>query len=173
MYLSPIVMTFEFIMSFLYFKPPRTSGLLLLPGQTTKTASTSSSSSTSYSAELLSCLADFTPPTSSTETSDSPSNENSTVSKSAVVSYMGSTAASTAPQTLARATTTSALGGSQENVASLVRSKTVGGLPTMSSVVFAKGAAGTVLGRKDDGLPIAVAFIESVNAFFRGSDQSK
>lgn len=85
---------------------------------------------------------------------------------------MGSTP-NTSAQTLARATTTSALGGSQENVAALVRSKTVGGLPTMSSVVFAKGAAGTVLGRKDDGLPIAVAFIESVNAFFRGSDQSK
>lgn len=158
-------------------QPPRTSGLLLLPGQTTKTASTSSSSSTSYSAELLSCLTDFAPATVNTETSDSssnsPSDKNSTVTKSAVVSYMGSTAASTAPQTLARATTTSALGGSQENVAALVRSKTVGGLPTMSSVVFAKGAAGTVLSRKDDGLPIAVAFIESVNAFFRGSDQSK
>ena len=83
---------------------------------------------------------------------------------------MGST---TSAQTLSRATTTSALGGSQENVSALVRSKTVGGLPTMSSVVFAKGAAGTVLGRKDDSLPIAVAFIESVNAFFRGSDQSK
>jgi len=54
-----------------------------------------------------------------------------------------------------------------------VRSKTIGGLPTMSSVVFAKGAAGTVLSRKDESLPIAVAFIESVNAFFRGSDQSK
>lgn len=157
---------------------PRTSGSsLLVPGQTTKTASTSSSSATSYSAELLSCLADFTPTTVNTETSDSsnnsPSNENSTVTRPAVVSYMGSTAVTTPPQTLARATTTSALGGSQENVAALVRSKTIGGLPTMSSVVFAKGAAGTVLGRKDDSLPIAVAFIESVNAFFRGSDQSK
>ena len=161
----------------MYFKPPRSAGLPLLPSQTTKTASTSSSSSTSYSAELFSCLADLTPVTVNTATSDSssnsPSNKNSTETKPAVVSYLGSTAASTAPQTLARATTTSALGGSQENVAALVRSKTVGGLPTMSSVVFAKGAAGTVLGRKDDGLPIAVAFIESVNAFFRGSDQSK
>ena len=170
-------MMFSPIFTSLNFKP-RTSGSLLVPSQTTKTASTSSST-TSYSAELLSCLADFTPTTVNTETSDSssnsPSNENSTVTKPAVVSYLGSTAASTAPQTLARATTTSALGGSQENVAALVRSKTVGGLPTicMSSVVFAKGAAGTVLGRKDDGLPIAVAFIESVNAFFRGSDQSK
>ena len=43
----------------------------------------------------------------------------------------------------------------------------------MASVVYAKGAAGTVVNKKDDTLPIAVAFIESVNAFFRGSDQSK
>lgn len=166
-----------FYVEFLYFKPRTSGSSLLVPGQTTKTASTSSSSATSYSAELLSCLADFTPTTVNTETSDSsnnsPSNENSTVTRPAVVSYMGSTAVTTAPQTLARATTTSALGGLQENVAALVRSKTIGGLPTMSSVVFAKGAAGTVLGRKDDSLPIAVAFIESVNAFFRGSDQSK
>ncbi|XP_078352930.1 LOW QUALITY PROTEIN: F-BAR domain only protein 2-like [Oculina patagonica] len=160
-------------------QPPRTSGsLLFVPGQTTKPPSTSSST-TSYSAELFSCLADFTPTTftSTTVTTDTslgktPSNENSSVTKPPVVNYMGSTPSAGA-QTLARATTTSALGGSQENVAALVRSKTVGGLPTMSSVVFAKGAAGTVLGRKDDGLPIAVAFIESVNAFFRGSDQSK
>lgn len=160
-----------------FLQPPRTSGsLLFAPGQTTKQPSTSSSSTTSYSAELFSCLADFTPTTVNTETSDSlnnsPPNENNTAAKPPVVSYMGSTP-NTSAQTLARATTTSALGGSQENVAGLVRSKTVGGLPTMSSVVFAKGAAGTVLGRKDDGLPIAVAFIESVNAFFRGSDQSK
>lgn len=151
---------------------------MLVHGQTTKTASTSSASiTTSYSAELFSCLTDLKPKTVNTETSDwssnPPANENGTVTKPAVVSYLGSTASSTAPQTLARATTTSALGGSQENVASLVRSKTVGGLPTMSSVVFAKGAAGTVLSRKDESLPIAVAFIESVNAFFRGSDQSK
>ena len=107
---------------------------------------------------------------------DSQSTESSSVTntadKSAVVSYLGSTT-SVGGQTLSRATTTSSIGGSQENVPALVRSKTVGGLPTMSSVVFAKGAAGTVLGRKDDSLPIAVAFIESVNAFFRGSDQSK
>lgn len=148
---------------------------MFVTGHPSKPPSTSSSA-TSYSAELFSCLADFTPTTSNTETSDSPSyspsNENSSVTKPPVVSYMGSTP-STGAQTLARASTTSALGGSQENVTGLVRSKTVGGLPTMSSVVFAKGAAGTVLGRKDDGLPIAVAFIESVNAFFRGSDQSK
>lgn len=163
---------------FLSFKPRTSASSLLVHGQTTKTASTASSSTTtSYSAELFSCLTDLKPKTVNTETSDwssnPPANENGTVTKPAVVSYLGSTASSTAPQTLARATTTSALGGSQENVASLVRSKTIGGLPTMSSVVFAKGAAGTVLSRKDESLPIAVAFIESVNAFFRGSDQSK
>lgn len=161
---------------------PRSSGSLLFPpGQTNKPpSSTSSSSTTSYSAELFSCLADFTPvTTSSTEPSDSQNsslpgehgNPNSP-SKQPVVSYMGSTS-STGQQALNRATTSSSLGSSQENVPALVRSKTVGGLPTMSSVVFAKGAASTVLGKKDDSLPIAVAFIESVNAFFRGSDQSK
>lgn len=158
---------------------PRSSGsLLVVPGQSGKPPSTmsSSSSSTSYSAELLSCFADFTPTT--TETSDSHSNQSesrtaaSSADKSAVVSYLGSTA-NTATQSLSRATTTSSIGGSQENTPALVRSKTVGGLPTMSSVVLAKGAAGSVLNRRDDGLPIAVAFIESVNAFFRGSDQSK
>ena len=115
-----------------------------------------------------------------TETSESvnnsQANENSTATvtsdKPAVLSQMNNTT-STVGQTLNRATTTSSIGGTQENVPALVRSKTIGGLPTMSSVVFAKGAAGTVLGRKDDSLPIAVAFIESVNAFFRGSDQSK
>ena len=125
-------------------------------------------------------MADFTPvTTSSTEPSDSQNsslpgehgNPNSP-SKQPVVSYMGSTS-STGQQALNRATTSSSLGSSQENVPALVRSKTVGGLPTMSSVVFAKGAASTVLCKKDDSLPIAVAFIESVNAFFRGSDQSK
>lgn len=85
---------------------------------------------------------------------------------------MGSMTTNTGPS-LNRATTTSLLGGLQENVPPLVRSKTVGGLPSMASVVYAKGAAGTVLNKKDDTLPIAVAFIESVNAFFRGSDQSK
>ena len=144
---------------------------MLVPGQSTKP---------SYSEELLSSLADFTPTTVTTVTSDSVnntlSNENRTTTsspdKTAVVSYMGSTT-STEGQLLSRAATTSSIGGSQENAPALVRSKTVGGLPSMSSVVFAKGAAGTALGRKDDGLPIAVAFIESVNAFFRGSDQSK
>lgn len=160
---------------------PRSSSSLLFPtGQSSKPPSTTSSSTTSYSAELFSCLADFTPvTTSSTEPSESQNsslagehgNPNSP-SKQPVVSYMGSTT-STGQQALNRATTVSSLGSSQENVPALVRSKTVGGLPTMSSVVFAKGAAGTVLGKKDDSLPIAVAFIESVNAFFRGSDQSK
>ena len=89
-----------------------------------------------------------------------------------MVSYLGSSSAA-GVQTLNRATTSSALEGTQENIPSLVRSQTVGGMPTMSSVVFAKGAAGTVLGRKDDTIPIAVAFIESVNAFFRGCDQTK
>ena len=142
-----------------------------VPGQSTKP---------SYSEELFSSLADFTPTTVTTVTSDSVNNtmssENRTTTsspdKTTVVSYMGSTT-STEGQSLSRATTTSSIGGLQENMAALVRSKTVGGLPSMSSVVFAKGAAGTVLGRKDDGLPIAVAFIESVNAFFRGSDHSK
>lgn len=151
---------------------------MVVPGQSGKPPSTmsSSSSTTSYSAELLSCFADFTPTT--TETSDSHSNQSesrtaaSSADKSAVVSYLGSTA-NTATQLLSRATTTSSIGGSQENTPALVRSKTVGGLPTISSVVLAKGAAGSVLNRRDDGLPIAVAFIESVNAFFRGSDQSK
>ena len=154
---------------------------MLVAGQNTKPPSTTSSSSTmtSYSAELFSCLADFTPMNVALEPSDSITDslagENtivtSTTEKSAVVTHMGTI--STGGQTLNRATTTSAIGDAQENVPALVRSKTVGGMPTMSSVVFAKGAAGTVLGRKDDGLPIAVAFIESVNAFFRGSDQTK
>ena len=121
------------------------------------------------------------PATVTTESSDSAtdslSNENSATSSGpdnpAVVSYIGSTTTTSSGQSLNRATTTSHIGGSQENVPALVRSKTVGGLPSMSSVVYAKGAAGTVLGKKDDSLPIAVAFIESVNAFFRGSDQSR
>lgn len=157
---------------------PRPSGPLLFPpGQSARPSSTGT---TSYSAELFSCLADFAPVNTAAETSESVNNslanENSTVTvtsdKPTVLSQMNNTT-STVGQTLNRATTTSSIGGTQENVPALVRSKTIGGLPTMSSVVFAKGAAGTVLGRKDDSLPIAVAFIESVNAFFRGSDQSK
>ena len=120
------------------------------------------------------------PMTVTTVTSDSANdtlwNEHRTTSSSAdktTVSYMGSTS-SAEGQSLSKATTTTSyIGGSQENIPALVRSKTVGGLPSMSSVVFAKGVAGTALSRKDDCLPIAVAFIESVNAFFRGSDQSK
>lgn len=159
---------------------PRSSGtLLLVPGQSTKPSSPATTNS--YSAELFSCLADFMPATVTTESSDSAtdslSNENSATSSGpdnpAVVSYIGSTTTTSSGQSLNRATTTSHIGGSQENVPALVRSKTVGGLPSMSSVVYAKGAAGTVLGKKDDSLPIAVAFIESVNAFFRGSDQSR
>lgn len=158
----------------------RSSGsLMFAPGQSSKPSSTtlSSSSATSYSAELLSCLADFTPMTVTTETSDSvnksqSSENNGTADKSTVQSNFANTT-SAVGQTLNRTTTTSSIGSSQENVPALVRSKTEGGLPTMSSVVFAKQAAGTALGKKDDGLPIAVAFIESVNAFFRGSDQSK
>ena len=151
---------------------------MFAPGQSSKPSSTlSSSSATSYSAELLSCLADFTPMTVTTETSDSvnksqSSENNGTADKSTVQSNFANTT-SAVGQTLNRTTTTSSIGSSQENVPALVRSKTEGGLPTMSSVVFAKQAAGTALGKKDDGLPIAVAFIESVNAFFRGSDQSK
>ena len=153
--------------------------LLVVPGQGTKPVS-GTSATTSYSAELFSCLADFTTTNVTTEaadsTTDAQSNENSTTSSSqdkpAVVSYLGSTTTTTG-QSLNRATTTSLLGGSQENVPALVRSKTVGGLPSMTSVVHAKAAAGTILNKKDDTLPIAVAFIESVNAFFRGSDQSK
>ncbi|KAK2550144.1 F-BAR domain only protein 2 [Acropora cervicornis] len=159
---------------------PRLSGtLLVVPGQGTKPVS-GTSATTSYSAELFSCLADFTTTSVTTEaadsTTDAQSNENSTTSSSqdkpAVVSFLGSTTTTTG-QSLNRATTTSLLGGSQENVPALVRSKTVGGLPSMTSVVHAKAAAGTILNKKDDTLPIAVAFIESVNAFFRGSDQSK
>lgn len=159
---------------------PRLSGtLLVVPGQGTKPVS-GTSATTSYSAELFSCLADFTTTRVTTEaadsTTDAQSNENSTTSSSqdkpAVVSFLGSTTTTTG-QSLNRATTTSLLGGSQENVPALVRSKTVGGLPSMTSVVHAKAAAGTILSKKDDTLPIAVAFIESVNAFFRGSDQSK
>ena len=162
----------------------------------------------SYSAELFSCLSDFTTVSTSANTtavketateatsgnislSSSNSSSSSTAtaiktamatSKPAVVSYVGSTplasdAVSTetigTSQLLSRAVTETSLSMSQDATHSFTRSKTVGGLPTLLSIVAAKSAAGALTSKKDDSLPIAVAFIESVNAMFLGSDQNR
>ena len=77
---------------------------------------------------------------------------------------------------LQKSVTTSSLTDSQESIKKLSHSKTVGGLPTMASVMSdtsTRGAAGSAVAKKEDTIPIAVAFIESVNAFFRGNDHSK
>lgn len=73
-------------------------------------------------------------------------------------------------------TTTSVVVSEETSTKKLTHSKTVGGLPTMASVMSGTStlaAAGSAVAKKEDTIPIAVAFIESVNAFFRGSDHSK
>ena len=73
-------------------------------------------------------------------------------------------------------TTTSVIDSQETSTRKLTHSKTVGGLPTAASVMSGTsthGAASSAVAKKEDTIPIAVAFIESVNAFFRGNDQSK
>ena len=77
---------------------------------------------------------------------------------------------------LQRSFTTSSVVDSQEAARKLTHVKTIGVLPTKASVMSGtstREAAGSAMTKKEDSIPIAVAFIESVNAFFRGNDQSK
>ena len=170
----------------------RHSGSFFLPqGKTTApqanstAAPTAASGTLSYSAELFSCFSDLASSdankngTEVTQATSQPSSSSTiAVGKPAVVSYVGSSQSGStetvkAPQPMPRSVTDSKLTTPQDTAQALSRSKTVGGLPSVPNIVAARSAAVTLANKKDDSLPIAVAFIESVNAMFFGSDKSR
>ncbi|KXJ20805.1 hypothetical protein AC249_AIPGENE15690 [Exaiptasia diaphana] len=126
------------------------------------------SSGMSYSEELFSFMSDldFSSATNPQQTKDSQDGSPKTPKTPSRVSYVGSVAvtsetSSSTSSTLSRASTSSTLQDDVERLDStggLIRSKTVGAMPSVPPR------------NKEDILPIAVAFIESVNAFFRGND---
>lgn len=157
---------------------PRPQGGQKKPGlavQTQPPPSQGNQSSMSYSQELFSILSDFT----AKDKNDSEDGGPKTPKTPSKVSYVGSvdltstTTTETNTQVMTRAVTTTSIQGlsesheRQENAAGLIRSKTVGSMSTAPSKILSVSHSSP---SKEDGLPIAVAFIESVNAFFRGSD---
>jgi hypothetical protein len=149
---------------------------LNLPTQPPPFQESQAASNMSYSQELFNLLSDYT---SNKEKNDSEDGEPKPPKTPSKVSYVGSvaltnstTTETTTSQVMTKAATTTSMQGSaethdrQENAAGLIRTKTVGAMPAVPSRVLSISHTSP----KEDVLPIAVAFIESVNAIFRGSD---